>query len=198
MDDSPTTDRITPAAAHPGLRDLFAYPLMSAIIDRRTRRVARGTSIEAGPISHVSENAPSPLSPLEEAVLIVSTGLTGSATMHDVPTRNAEGQESFSAPLINILSRSASTIDNSHAVSFFLINDEGTFLIKKKRNHEALEMLARRPPRWEDWTEDDWLSGSISRGAGPTISSGTGRFRTGRAPRSCFRSSTCPGRLSTS
>ena len=151
----PTT---TGAPSHKGLHELFSYPLMSAIFDRRTRRVARGTSIKSGPISHDSKNAPSPLSPLEEAVLIVSTGLTGSTTMHDVPTRNAEGRESFSAPLINILSRSASTIDNAHAVSFFLINDEGTFLIKKKRNREALEMLAKRPPRWEDWTEDDWLS----------------------------------------
>jgi hypothetical protein len=152
----------TRTSSHKGLQELFSYPLMSAIFDRRTRRVARGTSIQSGPISHESRNAPSPLSPLEEAVLIVSTGLTGSTAMHDVPTKNAEGKDSFSAPLINILSRSASTIDNSHAVSFFLLNDEGTWLIQKKRNHEALAMLAERPPRWEDWTEDDWLSAAAA------------------------------------
>src|SRR3954451_2910170 len=104
MDEQPEPTT-TSAPSHKGLRELFSYPLMSAIFDRRTRRVARGTSIQSGPISHESRNAPSPLSPLEEAVLIVSTGLTGSTAMHDVPTKNAEGKDSFSAPLINILSR---------------------------------------------------------------------------------------------
>jgi hypothetical protein len=30
-------------ASHPGLADLFRYPLMSAIAERRSRRVCRGT-----------------------------------------------------------------------------------------------------------------------------------------------------------
>jgi hypothetical protein len=135
---------------------------MAAITERRTRRVARGTSISSGPISHTSTNAPAPLSPLEEAVLIVSTGLTGGVTMHDVPANNNDGSARFSAPLINVLARSASSIDNAHAVSFFLINDEGTFLIKHFRNKEALEALARLPPKWEEWTEADWLAAAES------------------------------------
>ena len=155
---SVTTEPDGEGPAHPGLRELFRYPLMSAIVDRRTRRVARGTSVPSGPISHTSKNKPSPLSPLEEAVLIVSTGLTGSTTMHDVPTKNDAGEDRFSAPLINVLSRGASSIDNSHAVSFFMINDEGTWLIKQRRNQEALAALAKLPPRWETWTEVDWLS----------------------------------------
>ena len=61
--------------SHKGLQALFTYPLMSAIFDRRTRRVARGTSIVSGPISYTSTNTPAPLTPLEEAVLIVSTEL---------------------------------------------------------------------------------------------------------------------------
>jgi len=145
-----------------GLRELFTYPLMSAIFDRRTRRVARGTSIPSGPISHTSTNTPAPLSPLEEAVLIVSTGLTGKSTMHDVPALNADGTSRFSAPLINILARSASSIDNAHAVWFFLINDEGTWLIKHLRNQQALDALRGLPPRWEDWKEADWLAAASS------------------------------------
>src|SRR4029453_1852089 len=88
--------------SHKGLQELFTYPLMSAIFDRRTRRVARGTSIVSGPISYTSPNKPAPLSPLEEAVLVVSTGLTGKTTMHDVPAKNDDGTDRFSAPLINI------------------------------------------------------------------------------------------------
>src|SRR5690606_19654227 len=143
---------------HRGLRELFTYPLMSAIFERRTRRVARGTSIVSGPISYTSPNKPQPLSPLEEAVLIVSTGLTGSTTMHDVPAKNDDGTDRFSAPLINVISRSASSIDNAHAVSFFLINDEGTWLIKHPRNREAIAALSMLPPRREEWTEAHWIT----------------------------------------
>jgi hypothetical protein len=151
-----------PGSSHRGLQELFSYPLMAAIFDRRTRRVARGTSITSGPISHTSTNAPAPLSPLEEAVLVVSTGLTGRVTMHDVPARKPDGTGQFAAPLINILARSASSIDNAHAVSFFLINDEGTWLIRHFRNKDALALLSQLPPRWEDWTEGDWLAAAAA------------------------------------
>lgn len=160
--DKPTDDRLGRTQSHPGLQELFSYPLMDAIVDRRTRRVARGTSVAAGPLSHDSKNAPVPLTKLEEAVLIVATGLTGSSTMHDVTTKNAAGEPSFSAPLLNILSRGTSSIDNSHSVSFFLINDEGTFLLRQRRNREALAALAERPERWEDWSESDWIAAAES------------------------------------
>ena len=148
--------------SHKGLHELFTYPLMSAIFDRRTRRVARGTSVVSGPISYTSSNKPAPLSPLEEAVLVVSTGLTGKVTMHDVPAKNEDGSDRFSAPLINVLARSASSIDNAHAVWFFLINDEGTWLIRHFRNQDALALLSKLPPRWEDWSENDWISAAAS------------------------------------
>ena len=151
-----------PGGEHKGLRELFSYPLMSAITERRTRRVARGTSITSGPISHTSKNAPAPLTPLEEAILVVSTGLTGRVTMHDVPALNDDGSSRFGAPLINIIARSASSIDNAHAVSFFMINDEGTWLIKHFRNREALAVLSKFPPKWEDWTEDNWLTAAAT------------------------------------
>jgi hypothetical protein len=161
MAEKPVTAAV-PGGDHKGLRELFSYPLMSAITERRTRRVARGTSITSGPISHTSTNAPAPLTPLEEAILVVSTGLTGRVTMHDVPALNDDGSSRFGAPLINIIARSASSIDNAHAVSFFMINDEGTWLIKQFRNREALAMLSRFPPKWEDWTEDNWLTAAAA------------------------------------
>jgi hypothetical protein len=157
-----TVEPTVTAAGHKGLQDLFSYPLMSAITERRTRRVARGTSITSGPISHTSTNEPAPLSPLEEAILVVSTGLTGQVTMHDVPALNDNGSDRFGAPLINIIARSASSIDNAQAVSFFMINDEGTWLIKQFRNREALAVLSKLPPKWEDWTEDNWLTAAAA------------------------------------
>ncbi len=142
---------------HPGLEDLFRYPLMAAIQDRRTRRVAQGTSILAGGISHASELPPAPLSALEEAILIVATGLTGQITMHDGPLQKPAGGHELGTPFLNVLARTASSADNAQATTFFMINDEGMWLLRQPRGAEALDKLRDLPPRWADWREEDWL-----------------------------------------
>lgn len=139
-----------------GLRQLFSYPLMSAIAQRRTRRIARGVSVNAGPLSHQSTNQPAPLSPIEEAVLVVSTGLTG-VTAHDGPLVMKNGQPELGTPFLNVLGRSASSPDNAQATSFFLVNDEGTFLIRRPSQLKDEAILRSLPPKWEDWSERDWL-----------------------------------------
>jgi len=139
---------------HRALDDLLRYPLLSAVATRRTRRVSRGTSIDAGPLSHTSTSAPAPLSPLEEAVLVVSTGLTG-AVMHDGPLDIPGGGEELGTPFMRVLGRAASSPDNAQATTFFLINDDGIWLIRRPTDREA---LASMPPRWEDWSEADWIA----------------------------------------
>ena len=93
-------------AAPPGLVDLFAYPFMSCLVERRTRRIARGTSVEAGPLSHHSTNTPQPLSKLEEAVLIVCTGATG-LTTHDGPLVKPNGGQARPVFCANAFSQPA-------------------------------------------------------------------------------------------
>lgn len=142
--------------AHPGLADLLRYPLMSALAERRTRRIARGVSVDAASLSHSSTNAPKSLSPLEEAVLIVSTGLTG-PVMHDGPLKRPDGGDELGSPFTHVIGRTASSPDNAHATSFFLINDHGIWLIKTPRDQDARQLLGALPLAWEDWSEDDWL-----------------------------------------
>lgn len=152
-------DTTTPASGtrSSGIESLFQYPLMSAIFDRRTRRIARGTSVLANGLSHTSTNAPAPLSALEEAVLIVSTGLTG-VVMHDGPLQIATGGNELGTPFINVLGRSASSPDNSQTTSFFMINDEGIFLLKRLEGEEALNVLGGLPPDKADWSDGDWIA----------------------------------------
>ena len=130
---------------HNGLKDLFSYPLMSAIAERRTRRVSRGTSVPAGPLSHVSTNQPARLSALEEAVLIVSTGLTG-VMMHDGPLDLANGGKELGTPMLRILARSGSSPDNVQGTVFFMINDDGVWLLKRPSPAEGVRFLKELPP----------------------------------------------------
>ena len=145
------------AARHPGLQALLDYPLVQAINERRTRRVTRGCSILAGPLSHHSTNAPAPLTPLEEAVLICSTGLTGTV-MHDGPLKKPSGApEDLGSMFWNIIGRSGPSPDNCQATSLFMINDEGIWLLKRLRGMEAAKFVDSLPRSWNDWTDDDWL-----------------------------------------
>jgi hypothetical protein len=140
-----------------GLRDLFSYSFTQCMQDRRTRRVAQGVSLVAGDLSHKSTNASSPLTPLEEAVLIASIGVTG-AVMHDGPLVKRTGAPELGTPFLNSVGRAGSSADNAQATSFFMINDEGTWLIDRPRGQAGVDLLKDIPARWEDRTEADWLA----------------------------------------
>lgn len=144
-------------AQHPGLEELFQYPFMSALIERRTRRVAQGVSIDAEGLSWQSKNPPSPLSKLEEAVLIVSLGVTGVST-HDGPLKIPGGGTELGSPFLNVVARTGSSADNCQATHFFMINDEGIWLLRQPRGQAALAELKDLPPRWADWKEADWIA----------------------------------------
>lgn len=140
-----------------GLEDFLNYPFAQAIQDRRTRRVAQGTSLQHGAQPYSSSNAPSPLTPLEEAILIASTSVTG-AVMHDGPTQKPDGSSELGTMFLEVAGRAGSSADNAQATSFFMTNDEGVFLIERPRGARAVELFSQIPPRWEDRSEADWIA----------------------------------------
>ena len=84
-------------------------------------------------------------------------GVTG-AVMHDGPTQKVDGSPELGTMFLEIAGRAASSADNAQATSFFMTNDEGVWLIERPRGAAAVELFKEIPPRWEDRTEDDWLS----------------------------------------
>jgi hypothetical protein len=144
-------------AQNEGLKDFLSYPFAECIQDRRTRRVAQGVSLTGGPMSYESGNTPSPLTPVEEAILIASTSVTG-AVMHDGPLDKPNGSKELGTMFMEVAGRAASSADNAQATSFFMINDEGVWLIKRPRGREAIELFKEIPHRWEDRTEEHWLT----------------------------------------
>ncbi len=115
----------------PGFQQLLEYPLWDALAGRRSRRISRGiASVPAGRLTYTSGQKPQPLSPLEEAVLIAATGVTG-WTMPDLPLQDADGRPLLGSPMIELVGRSASSPDNAQATHFFLLNDSGTYLLRR-------------------------------------------------------------------
>ncbi|GAA3823096.1 hypothetical protein ACFS5L_09485 [Streptomyces phyllanthi] len=116
---------------HPGLEDLLRRPLLETVWRRRTHRVSRGASVPAGSMSHTSAHSPLPLSELEEAVLIAITGCSG-LTMPDRPFDDPrDGKPIMAKPNLTMAGRTAGSPDNAQGTHFFMINDTGTYYLRK-------------------------------------------------------------------
>ncbi len=125
------TPSASPPDQHPGLRALLDRPLLQTIWQRRTHRVSRGSTVSAGSMSHASTNPRTPLGALEEAPLIAMTGCTG-LTMPDRPFNDPRNGEPIMAkPNVNMAGRTAGSPDNAQGTHFFLINDSGTYFLRK-------------------------------------------------------------------
>src|SRR4029450_6721374 len=115
------------------LKTARSYLLWDAIFGRRSRRVAAGASFRSGAFSFQSKLEPQPLSKLEEAMLIVATGITGLA-FADNPYETAEGKPLLGTPRIETRRRSGGGATGSpykaQRTHFFMWNDEGTYLLK--------------------------------------------------------------------
>jgi hypothetical protein len=118
-------------STHEGLDALAQRPLLTSLFHRRTHRVSRGSSIEAGSMSYTSTSQREPLTELEEAVLIAVTGSTG-LTMPDRPFADPRDHTPIMAkPNLTMVGRTAGSPDNAQGTHFFLINDTGTYYLRK-------------------------------------------------------------------
>ena len=114
------------------------YSLLDALTKRRSRRFGLGMKMPAGPLAYQSRHAPFPLSEEEEACLTFAAGgITGFALL-DLPF--AEGQGG--AIVARSLGRTIASGDAIQTVSLVVINDDGTYLIKRPQDFPAQEIAA--------------------------------------------------------
>ncbi|MEX0317096.1 MAG: hypothetical protein AB3N21_04060 [Ruegeria sp.] len=114
-----------------GLASFLDAPLARTLWNRRTKRVSRGSNVVAGSLSWQSQNERSSLSPLQEAILIAATGASG-MTMPDRPLFDDEsGDPIMSKPNLVMEGRTAGSPDNAQGTHFFMINDSGTYFLRR-------------------------------------------------------------------
>jgi hypothetical protein len=128
---APTDAAARQPGTESGLEALLRRSLLSSIWSRRTHRVSRGSSLDAGSLSWSSSEPRTPLTELEEAVLISLTGCTG-LTMPDRPFADPRtGEPIMAKPNLTMPGRAAGSPDNAQGTHFFLINDTGTYFLRK-------------------------------------------------------------------
>lgn len=119
-----------------GFEETLRYPFWQTLFQRRSRRISKGVqSVPAGSLSYTSSHEPQPLSPLEEALLIATTGITG-VTLPDMPFQTEDGKPLVGSPMVQINGRAASSPDNAQSTHFFLINDSGTYFLRRPQDED--------------------------------------------------------------
>jgi hypothetical protein len=129
-----------------GSGDLARFPLLEALIERRSRRFGGGMTMNGGPLTYESSLTPQPLSMDEEAALaFAGCGITG-PVVADLPFDGGEAYEAGGGNImINLVGRTVASGDAVHSVTLFVLNDDGAWMLKRPQNYRRTEIpdLAR-------------------------------------------------------
>lgn len=122
------------------LGDILKFPLMEALLSRRSRRFAKGLHL-TGPLSYKSKQKATPLAKYQEAALaFAACGITGSIYA-DLPYSNdLEKEEGGGNIITNFVGRTVASGDNIHAVIVFVLNDEGVWMLKRPQDYPSGEL----------------------------------------------------------
>lgn len=126
-----------PAAAMPGLIERLAhYPLLDALIERRSRRFGQGMRLNGGPLAYSSRQTPQPLSLEAEAALaFAACGITGYA-LGELPYQTGDVPAAGSGNImIHLVGRTVASGDAAHSGIVFVINDDGVWMLKRPQDY---------------------------------------------------------------
>ena len=111
------------------VNSLAAFPLLTALRERRSRRFGTGMKIPAGPLAFTSRKNPQPLTEDEEAAMVFAAGgITGHA-MADLSYAPGGG----GGIMAGLVSRTIASGDGLQTVALVVVNDEGCYLIRRPR-----------------------------------------------------------------
>lgn len=118
-----------------------AFPLLQALIERRSRRFPRGASLEGGPLAYRSSVPPVPLTLEEEAQLaFAACGVTGYA-LAELPYQSGSEPESGGGNIMtHFIGRTVASGDAMHNCTLFVINDGGAWLLKRPQDYPREEI----------------------------------------------------------
>jgi hypothetical protein len=121
---------------------LSHYPLVDALIGRRSRRFAKGMRLNGGPLAYASTQQPQPLSLEQEAALaFAACGITG-PVLAELPYQTGDVAEASSGNImIQFIGRTVASADAGHTNSVFVLNDDGVWLLRRPQDFPRSDIV---------------------------------------------------------
>lgn len=115
---------------------LAGYPLLDAMLNRRSRRFAKGATLNGGPLAYTSASGPEPLTIEEQAALVFAAGgVTGNA-LAELPYDTGDRPEAGSGNIMtHFVGRTIGSPDAGHNVALIVMDDSGTWLIRRPQDY---------------------------------------------------------------
>jgi hypothetical protein len=115
--------------------------LFDAVLGRRSRRFALGMNLPTGPLAFQSQRAPEPLGEEQEAALaFAACGVTGYALAELPYGPSAEPESSGGNIMTHFVARTIASGDAMHDCTVFVINDSGTWMLKRPQDYSRREI----------------------------------------------------------
>ena len=120
--------------------DLRSHPLLDALIFHRSRRFATGMKLNGGPLAY-ERQMPQGLSEEDEAALaFAACGVTGYA-LAELPYQTGSVPNGGGGNIMKqFVGRTVPSADALHTVTVFLINDRGTWMLRRPQDFPATEI----------------------------------------------------------
>jgi hypothetical protein len=129
---------------HATLQERWAHTtLVDALLARRSRRFGLGMHLNGGPLAYRSSRSPRSLSEEEEALLaFAACGITGYA-LAELPYQAGDRPEASSGNIMtHFVGRTVPSGDAMHDCAVFVLNDRGTWLLRRPQDFPRLEIPA--------------------------------------------------------
>ena len=117
------------------------YSLIEAMLKRRSRRFGKGMKL-GGALDYQSQHQPQPLTLEQEALLgFAASGVTGYA-LAELPYATAVEDSTGSGGniMVNFIGRTVASADAIHGVVVFVMNDEGTWMLKRPQDYPRTDI----------------------------------------------------------
>jgi hypothetical protein len=121
----------------PAIDDRLAhYPLLDALLGRRSRRFGQGFRLNGGPLAFASQAPPRPLTLDEEAALaFAACGITG-PVLAELPYQTGDLPAAGGGNIMShFVGRTVASGDAAHNNAVVVINDDGTWLLKRPQDY---------------------------------------------------------------
>ena len=124
-------------------RSFARYPLLDALIERRSRRFGLGMRLNGGPLAYQSAEAPQPLSLEEEAALaFAACGVTGYALAELPYEAGGIPGAGEGKIMVNFIGRTVASGHALHYVTVFVLNDAGAWMLRRPQDYPRTEIAA--------------------------------------------------------